>query len=87
MKILVLQHMACEGLGGMETLQEKGIEYEYIQLHMGAKLPRDTTRYAGTIILGGPMNVYQEKEYPFLRDENIFIKKCSQKKSPCSVSA
>jgi hypothetical protein len=65
--------MACEGLGGMEALQEKEIEYEYVPLHMGAKLPKDTTGYAGTIILGGPMNT--------------FIKRCSQKKRPCGESA
>jgi len=76
MKILVLQHMDCEGLGGMEDLREKGIEYEYFPLHMGAKLPKDTSGYAGIIILGGPMNVYQETEYPFLMEENTFIKKC-----------
>ena len=82
MKILVLQHMACEGLGGMEALQGKGLKYEYVQLHAGAKFPKDTSSYAGIIILGGPMNVYQEKEYPFLKDENTFIKKMLAEEKP-----
>jgi GMP synthase (glutamine-hydrolysing) len=82
-KVLALQHMACEGMCGMEkALKDKGIGCEYVLLHEGAEIPKDTSGYAGIIILGGPMNVYQEKEYPFLRDENTFIKKMLAEEKP-----
>jgi GMP synthase-like glutamine amidotransferase len=74
--------MACEGLSGMEAIEDLGVEYEYVPLHEGADIPEDTSEYAGTIILGGPMNVYEEKEYPFLRDENLFIKKALKEGNP-----
>jgi len=83
MKVLALQHMACEGMCGMEkALKDKGIGCDYVPLHDGAEIPKDTSGYAGIIILGGPMNVYQEKEYPFLRDEDTFIKKMLAEEKP-----
>jgi GMP synthase (glutamine-hydrolysing) len=83
MKVLALQHMACEGMCGMENaLKEKGIGCDYVPLYDGTEIPKGVSGYAGIIILGGPMNVYQEKEYPFLRDENIFIKKMLAEEKP-----
>ncbi|MFZ2456502.1 MAG: type 1 glutamine amidotransferase [Candidatus Altiarchaeia archaeon] len=83
MEILVLQHMACEGMEGMEkALDSRKIGYEYVPLYEGAQIPKDASDYAGIVVLGGPMNVYQEKEYPFLRDENTFIKKMLTEKKP-----
>ncbi len=34
----------------------------------------DLDSAAGIVMLGGPMNVYQEEEYPFLKKEDLFIK-------------
>jgi GMP synthase-like glutamine amidotransferase len=31
------------------------------------------------VILGGPMNVYEEDRYPFLREEDLFIKEAIQR--------
>jgi GMP synthase (glutamine-hydrolysing) len=75
-KVLVLQHMGCEGLGGLEGFFDKqGIDHVHVALHAGEKIPSDWDRYNGIIILGGPMNVYQEKEYPFLAEEDAILKK------------
>ena len=41
----------------------------------------DTVR--AVVIMGGPMNVYQEAEFPFLKEEDIFIKKLIKAKIPC----
>ncbi|MBI5254119.1 MAG: type 1 glutamine amidotransferase [Euryarchaeota archaeon] len=83
MKILALQHVACENMGGLEkALNEKSIEYEYLPLYEGVKVPRNFRGYNGLVILGGPMNVYEEDKYPFLRDENVLIKKALSDKIP-----
>ena len=42
-------------------------------------MPRDAQNYRLAIILGGPMNVYEEEKYPFLRDELSFIENCIKK--------
>jgi GMP synthase (glutamine-hydrolysing) len=75
-RVLVLQHMGCEGLGSLEGFFDKqGIDHTHVALHAGEKIPADWDRYNGIIILGGPMNVYQENEYPFLAEEDVIIKK------------
>jgi GMP synthase (glutamine-hydrolysing) len=75
-RVLVLQHMGCEGLGSLEGFFDKqGIDHVHVALHAGEKIPSDWDRYNGIVILGGPMNVYQEKEYPFLAEEDAIIKK------------
>ena len=33
----------------------------------------------GIVILGGPMNAYEEDRYPFLREEDLFIKESIQR--------
>jgi GMP synthase (glutamine-hydrolysing) len=75
-RVLVLQHMGCEGLGSLEGFFDKqGVDHVHVALFAGEKIPSDWDRYNGIVILGGPMNVYQEKEYPFLAEEDALIKK------------
>lgn len=82
-RVLVLQHIECEDLGGMEkSLEDNGIKYNYIPLYAGAKIPQKIEDYSGIIILGGPMNVYEEKKYPFLIEEDKLIKKALKKDLP-----
>ncbi|MCK5534740.1 type 1 glutamine amidotransferase, partial [bacterium] len=46
-----------------------------VELGNGDKLPEDLQGIKGIIVLGGPMNVDEEKQYPFLKEENKFLKK------------
>ncbi len=69
MKFLVLQHKACEPLGYFES----ALDYEYFRLYDG-EFPEGLQGYSGLIIMGGPMNVYEEEKYPFLKDEDLLIK-------------
>lgn len=74
MNFLVLQHVDCEGLGLWEAwCREAGIGVEIVSLHRGTPLPA-WDRFQGVISLGGPMNVYQEEAYPFLKTEYGFIR-------------
>ncbi|MBF8250801.1 MAG: Glutamine amidotransferase, class I, partial [Deltaproteobacteria bacterium] len=44
--------------------------------------PKNLEGCGGLIIMGGPMNVYEETEYPFLKDEDRLIKEALAKKLP-----
>lgn len=73
---LVLQHIECEDLGTIgKAMSRRGIEHRYVRLFDGESVPKSPERHTGLIILGGPMNVYEEDKYPYLKEEDILIKK------------
>lgn len=73
MKILVCRHVPQEGLGYFETLFDRaGIEYHYQDLSRDTN-PRPLKDYQGLIIMGGPMNVDQVEEYPYLKLDYDYI--------------
>ena len=70
---LVLQHVDCEGMGlWEECCREDGIALEIVALHHEAPIP-PPHHFQAVISLGGPMNVYEEETYPFLKAEDAFI--------------
>lgn len=74
--ILILKHISVEGPGSLgEFFKNTGRETETVELGKKDKLPRSFLGIDGIIILGGPMNVYEEEKYPFLKDEDVFLKK------------
>ncbi|MGB9629989.1 MAG: type 1 glutamine amidotransferase [Thermodesulfobacteriota bacterium] len=74
MKILIIKHIDIEGPGLIENiLYREKIPFHILNLEKGVSLP-DVDDFSHMIILGGPMGVYEEDKYPFLRDEDIFIK-------------
>ena len=74
-EFLVLQHIECEDLGTIaNAMSLRGIGYKYVRLFDGEPVPSDPGNYSGMIILGGPMNVYEEDKFPYLKDEDILIK-------------
>ncbi|MCP5037692.1 MAG: type 1 glutamine amidotransferase [Rhodobacteraceae bacterium] len=75
MHILVLQHASVEHPGIFRRfLKEDGHSWDVVELDEGEKLP-ELDGYDGLWILGGPMDVWQEDEYPWLREEKAFIYK------------
>ncbi len=75
MKAIVLLHVESEGPGTLGTFLEKnGVEIEVVKLYEGDPLPRGNGEFNAVISMGGPMNVYEEEKYPFLRDETTFLK-------------
>lgn len=69
-KILVIQHVECEGLGTIEPpLRRAGLEPEFIKVFRGQALPRTAHGYSAVIALGGPMGVYEEAIHPFIGAE------------------
>ena len=68
--VCVVQHVPVEGPGLIaDALKASGIKVELIRPFKGERVPRRLGRCSGLVIMGGPMSVHDEHEYPFLRDE------------------
>lgn len=73
MKIHSLQHVPFEGLGNMEDwIQEKRYDLSSTFFYRDATLP-GLEKIDGLIVMGGPMGVYDESDYPWLAAEKKFI--------------
>ena len=74
MKILVLQHEPVEHPGIFrEFLAEDGHEYTAIELDAGEEIP-PLDGFDALWVLGGPMDVWQVEEFPWLETEKAVIK-------------
>jgi GMP synthase (glutamine-hydrolysing) len=72
-EILVIQHSAPETLGGIaDALDTHQLRPHYIQA-FAEEVPRELGIASGLILLGGPMGVYEDDRFPFLRDEMRLI--------------
>ena len=82
MSILFVQHVKNEGPGNFtRVLYEHDIPFQTLKTFSPVSfvLPADCR---GVILLGGPMNVDDESDYPFLAEEKAFIKELIQKGMP-----
>ena len=81
--ILIIKHIDIEGPGTIEDyLQEAGYKLKTIDLHEGGQLPKDFSDIEAVVSLGGPMNVYEEDKFPFLKDEDVFLKRALNEEIP-----
>jgi GMP synthase (glutamine-hydrolysing) len=79
MNALIIKHVDIEGPGLIEyCLKQIKISYQILCLDADIHLPK-LDDFTHIIILGGPMNVYEEDRYPFLRKEDLFIKEAIQR--------
>lgn len=79
MNALVIKHVDIEGPGLIEVvLKERHIPYQILSLEKYPHLPKPEG-FTHIVLLGGPMNVYEEDRYPFLMDEDLFIKEAIQR--------
>jgi GMP synthase-like glutamine amidotransferase len=73
MKIHYLQHVPFEDLANIEAwARSRGHDLSKTSLYAGEPLPR-MSDFDWLIILGGPMNIYEEDRYPWLSKEKEFI--------------
>lgn len=82
-KALIIKHIDNEGpvtIG--EYLKKNKIEAETVELWRGEGLPADLSGISSVVCLGGPMNVYEEEKYPFLKKEDAFIREVLKKDIP-----
>jgi len=79
MNVLIIKHVEIEGPGLIEDcLRQEKTPYQILTLEPGLPLPK-LDNLSHIVILGGPMNVYEEDHYPFLRAEDLFIKEAIQR--------
>ena len=74
MAIVVLQHTKAETAGRLgEILRDYGHRLRVVELFAGARVPSDLDDVDGIISLGGPMNVDQADEHPWMKAEMKLI--------------
>lgn len=74
MNILVLQHERVEHPGVFRRyLEEDGHTWQAVHLNEGEKLP-SLDGFDALWVMGGPMDVWQEDQHPWLAEEKAFIK-------------
>ena len=73
-QILVFQHLAIEHPGIFrDFFRDDGINCHVVELDEGETIP-DLADFEALWVMGGPMDVWQEDEYPWLRDEKLAIR-------------
>ena len=79
MKVHYLQHVPFEGIGSMTAyFKNKGHALSSTRLYEGQVLP-DPHDIDFLIVMGGPMGVHDELQYPWMKKEKAFIRVCMDK--------
>jgi GMP synthase-like glutamine amidotransferase len=74
LKLLVFQHIACEHPGVFRKfLQEDRIAWAGVELDEGDKIP-DLSDYDALWVMGGPMDVWDVEDHPWLIEEKAAIR-------------
>ncbi len=84
-KILVIQHVASEGLGTLvDEMKKFNFTPEIFMVSHDAIFPSSIKleEYGGLVILGGPMGVYEEEKYPWIKKELLVIQEALRQKKP-----
>ena len=75
MEIIVLQHIKIEDPGYIKDLMLKdSVNITTIELDEGEKIPNNLNKFNAMLCMGGPMDTWMEKEYPWLIEEKKKIK-------------
>jgi GMP synthase (glutamine-hydrolysing) len=75
MHIHYLQHVPFEGLGSMESwFRERNHGVSATHLYRG-ETPPGLDQFDWLVVMGGPMGVGDEQQYPWLTEEKHFIRK------------
>jgi len=72
---LIFQNAKGEGPGILaDCLERRGWDWKIVSLYLGETIPADWKKYSLLVVMGGPMNVYEQEAYPFLKQETTVIK-------------
>ncbi len=75
MNILVFQHAAAENPGTFcDFFREDGLMVSTVEFDAGQTVS-DLSRFDFLMVMGGPQDVWQESEYPWLKDEKAAIRR------------
>lgn len=74
MKIHYLQHKPFESLGCItDWINKNGYPVSSTKFYEDTSLP-GLSEFDFLIVMGGPMGIYDEDKYPWLKDEKLFIR-------------
>ena len=74
-KIIILQHISIEDPGYIKDLMIKdNFDLTTIELDEGEKIPENLGQFDAMFCMGGPMDTWMEKDFPWLIDEKKRIK-------------
>jgi len=75
MKLLVFQHIDCEHPGSLRKfLADDEVEWDAVNLHKNEEIP-DLNEYDALWVMGGPMDVWDIDDCPWLIKEKAAIRK------------
>ena len=75
MEIIILQHIKIEDPGYIKDLMlSDSLNLTTIELDEGEKIPQDLGKFDAMFCMGGPMDTWMEKKYPWLIEEKKKIK-------------
>jgi GMP synthase-like glutamine amidotransferase len=78
MRIVCFKHVPFEGPAAFSNWAEsRGHELKSVEVYRGDSLP-STQDYDMLLVMGGPMNIYQETQYPWLAAEKSAIREAIQ---------
>jgi len=81
-RLLILQHIACEHPGVFsDVIGERGAEAVAVELDAGEPLP-DWREFDGVIAMGGPMGAGDEAEHPWLGAEKRLVREAVEAGRP-----
>ena len=73
--VIVLQHIKIEDPGYLKDLMiDDGINLTTIELDEGESIPSNLNKFDAMFCMGGPMDTWMEKDYPWLIEEKKKIK-------------
>ncbi len=79
MKIHYIQHVEFETPANiLKWAEKKGYKFSGTHLYKGDNLP-ELDDFDFLVVMGGPMGIYDEDEYPWLKKEKNFIKEAIEK--------
>jgi GMP synthase (glutamine-hydrolysing) len=81
--IITIFHTPCEQLGTiMDVLSENSVNVKIVEVYNGDVVPLQMEDAHGLIIMGGPMSVYEEIQYPHLSHEVTLIQDALKRSLP-----
>jgi GMP synthase (glutamine-hydrolysing) len=81
--VSIIQHHPVEGLGIIaDVLTRAAITPQYIRSFEGQPVPCEIGDAAGLIVMGGPQSVYEDNEFPYLRQEMRLIEDALERSRP-----
>jgi GMP synthase (glutamine-hydrolysing) len=81
--ILVIQHVAPEPPSAVgEAISRAGAVMQVVRVHEGDVIPASIGDFAGLVVMGGPMGVYEADRHPHLELERGLIASALERRVP-----